>query len=200
MNNKEFAVIKVNSKQFIVSEGDTLVLDRITPKSDVEILLLNNGKDTLVGEPSVDDAGVLLEIVEQKQDKKVSVRRFKAKSRYRKNKGHRQPISVVKVKKLGKGVKTEIVLNIREKNTDISKEKTGEEKVEKKVKEEVKTVEKTTQNLIKDVEGLSDSMKEKLIGAGYDTVEKVKKATDKELTSIKGVGQKAVDKLRELIK
>ncbi len=215
MNNKEFAVIKVNSKQFIVSEGDTLVLDRISPQSSVEVLLLNVDSNVEIGEPIVENAGVVLEVIEEKKDKKISVRRFKSKSRYRKNRGHRQPISIVKIKKLGKGVKNDIVINLRAKNAEESKAENKAEKKQstisskdqkansskKQVDEKVSDSKPTKDNLLlKDVEGISDAMKEKLQVAGFDTVEKVKNASDQELTSIKGVGQKAVDKLREIIK
>ena len=205
MNNKEFAVIQINSKQFIVTEGQTLVLDRVSTKSNIQVLLVNTGSDVLIGDPFVEDAGVSLEIIDDKKDKKISVRRFKSKSRYRKHKGHRQPISVIKVKKFGVGVKNEVVLNLKENtkegvketstdseiNSEKKKTRVAEEKVDKKKKSEL---------LVKDVEGISETLKEKLAAAGYDTVEKIKKASDEELTSLKGVGQKAVDKLRESIK
>jgi len=50
-----------------------------------------------IGQPEVEKAGVVLKVLEHGKDKKISVRRFKSKSRYRKNKGHRQGISIVEV-------------------------------------------------------------------------------------------------------
>jgi len=104
----DFAVIKLNSKQFLVSEGDQFKIDRIDPNSTVEVLLSSIGENLLIGEPNVSEICVVVEVIEDLKDKKVEVRRYKSKSRYRKNKSHRQPISVVKILSIRKGKKSEI--------------------------------------------------------------------------------------------
>ena len=64
------------------------------------MLLTDDGKTTKVGEPTVAGAKVVAEFVENAREKKISVIKFKAKSRYFKNRGHRQPYSRVKITKI----------------------------------------------------------------------------------------------------
>jgi len=65
-----------------------------------DVLLADDGKTTKVGEPTVKSAKVTAEFVQDGRDKKISVIRFRSKSRYFKNKGHRQPYSRVKITKV----------------------------------------------------------------------------------------------------
>jgi large subunit ribosomal protein L21 len=117
----QYAIIKTNGKQYKVTEGDTLVLDRLaTDKKSIifdEILLAVNDEDISVGKPTVDGARVEATIVEEKQGEKIRVTRFKAKSRYRKTIGFRAQQTVVKIDKIN----------------------LGSSKSEKKVKESTKT-------------------------------------------------------------
>ena len=84
----------------MVKEGDTL---EITRKEELanKVLFYKNDAETKIGTPFLEDVLVDLEKLEDKKDDKVVVARFKSKSRYRRKKGHRQPISVVKVKSIG---------------------------------------------------------------------------------------------------
>ena len=67
-----------------------------------------DGKDIEIGTPVLVDYEVKLKKVEDRRDRKIRVGRFKSKSRYRKVKGHKQPISIFEVEKVGKkGAKTE---------------------------------------------------------------------------------------------
>lgn len=93
----DLAVIRLNGKQHTVKSGSILKLDRISKDAGVEVLLWQEGDVLEIGTPVLADRKVEFSILEDKLDKKINVSRFKAKSRYRKHKGHRQPISVVKV-------------------------------------------------------------------------------------------------------
>ncbi len=89
----------------MVSEGDTLQVTRqidLAPK----VLFYKSDEVTKVGSPYLEDVAVGLEKLEDKKDKKVVVARFRAKSRHRRKVGHRQPISVIKVKSISQGAKT----------------------------------------------------------------------------------------------
>ena len=97
VNFMDLAVIRLNGKQFTVKNGSILKLDRLQKDSLAEVLLWQDGQDVEIGTPVLTNRSVKLEVLEDKLDKKVNVSRFKAKSRYRRHKGHRQPISVVKV-------------------------------------------------------------------------------------------------------
>lgn len=84
----------------MVKEGDTLEVTRQSELSYKTLFYKNEG-DTVVGTPYLEDILVDLEKLEDKKDDKVVVARFKSKSRYRRKRGHRQPISVVRVNGIG---------------------------------------------------------------------------------------------------
>ena len=102
-----FAVIATGGKQYVVRPGDTLEVEKLTgehKEGDTitfsDVLLVDDGKDTKVGTPTVSGAKVTASFVEDGRAKKISVIRFRAKSRYFRNKGHRQPYSKVNIEKI----------------------------------------------------------------------------------------------------
>jgi large subunit ribosomal protein L21 len=99
----KMAVIKTGGKQYLVKEGDVLSIEKLDGKKEGskisfdEVLLVDDGKTTKVGEPTVKGAKVSAEVLSQGRAKKVTVIRYKAKSRYFKKRGHRQPFTKVKI-------------------------------------------------------------------------------------------------------
>ncbi|MCH8474417.1 MAG: 50S ribosomal protein L21 [Opitutales bacterium] len=97
------ATIKTQGRQFIVSEGDTLTVNRFPGTeagSTVEItdvLSIGEGADTKIGSPLVDGAVVKASVIENKRDKKVIIFKKKKRKGYRRKRGHRQEISVIKI-------------------------------------------------------------------------------------------------------
>lgn len=89
------AVIALGGKQFVVKEGDKIISEKLdhkdgdTVKVD-EVLLVNDGEQTVVGAPFVEGASVSLKLDRTVKGEKVEIRKFKAKSRYRRSTGHRQ--------------------------------------------------------------------------------------------------------------
>ena len=101
---ESIAVIEIIPRQFLVKEGDILVVNNLNLK-DKEIitpnvLLTHNGEKTKIGQPFVKGAVVRLEHLETKKGLKIRVAKFKAKSRYRRVKGHRQLETHLKVKSI----------------------------------------------------------------------------------------------------
>ncbi len=95
----KYAVIALGGKQFIVEEGSQVHVDhQVNPEA--KVLLYRDGKSLKIGTPYVENVVVKLSLV---RDYKIKTRiaRFKSKSRYRRVKGHKQPMSVVPVDKLG---------------------------------------------------------------------------------------------------
>lgn len=119
----KYAVIKFASKQFLVQEGDVIELERQKLPLKMEVLMYSDGTKKLIGEPQLKEVSIKAVVLEEKLGKKVRVARFKKKSGYEKVKGHRQPISIVKIEKIIFGTEKA-------------------EKVEKSVKAVVKKVEK----------------------------------------------------------
>ena len=90
------AIIKTGGKQYIISEGDTIYIEKIKDVnandeiSFDKILLTYNNGDVKVGVPTLSDAQVKGKVLEVKKGKKVTLHKFKNKVRYRKTIGHRQ--------------------------------------------------------------------------------------------------------------
>ena len=104
MKKGEFAVIQTGGKQYQVAVGDTVKIEKISDelkKGDTvtfdRVLLVDNGSDTTIGTPYISEAKVIAEITEAGRGKKIDVVKYKAKSRYFKLRGHRQPYMKVKI-------------------------------------------------------------------------------------------------------
>ncbi len=101
----DYCVVQLNGKQFKVAKGDKLCLDKLPYKEnetfEVSDVLLTSKKGKIqVGQPLVKKAKVQFKLLENKRSKKLRVAKFRAKSRYRRVKGHRQHQSIVEVIKL----------------------------------------------------------------------------------------------------
>jgi len=114
-DNSDFAIIETGGKQYRVAIGDTIKIEKIkadSAKGSVEpkqgdtlifdkVLLTDNGKDiTNIGTPYVVGAKVSATLVEIGRAAKVTVIKYKQKSRYLKKNGHRQPFFKVQITKI----------------------------------------------------------------------------------------------------
>lgn len=101
-----FAIIETGGKQYVVEEGRFFSTEKIEkPEGETvefEALLVSDdeGKDTKVGTPTVKGAKVIGKIMEHGRETKISVIKYKPKSRYRRNVGHRQPFTKVMIEKI----------------------------------------------------------------------------------------------------
>src|SRR3989344_2141159 len=102
-----FAVIQTGGKQYKVSEGDVIVIEKLPgdkkagEKVSFDTVLLNDsGKDLTIGTPNIAGAKVSGEVVDAGRARKVTVIKYKAKSRYFKKRGHRQPFLKVRIEKI----------------------------------------------------------------------------------------------------
>ena len=95
----KYAVIRIGGKQFKVEEGSVFKLPRQKTLA-TEVLLFSDGKKIEVGTPIVKGVTVKVEVLEETSEK-TRVARYRSKSRYRKVTGHKQPISILKVKSIG---------------------------------------------------------------------------------------------------
>ncbi len=101
----KWAVINQQGQQYLVKEGETIEIEKITGKKGEEVkfnevLLLSEEKKLIIGQPLVKQAYLLGEIKDQVKTAKITVAKFKAKSRYRRSRGHRQLKTFVKIKKI----------------------------------------------------------------------------------------------------
>lgn len=98
-----YAVVKTGGKQYRVSKDDILRVEKLDGEAgdvvtlDDVLMLGGEGGDVTVGAPTVDGASVAAEIVEQMRDKKIVIFKKRRRQNYRRKKGHRQHLTVLKV-------------------------------------------------------------------------------------------------------
>mgnify|MGYP001571493695 CR=1 FL=1 len=99
-----FVVIETGGKQYKVAEGDSIKIEKLSDtlkKGDVvtfdKVLLSDDGASTTIGTPYIAGAKVQAEITEAGRGRKIEVIKYKAKSRYFKLRGHRQPYMKVRI-------------------------------------------------------------------------------------------------------
>jgi len=99
------AVIKTGGKQYLVSPGDKIKIEKINKKEGSQItfsnvLLLEKGKKVEIGNPKVKKARVVGKVLGQGKSKKVIIFKSRASKRYKVKKGHRQPFTEVEIEKI----------------------------------------------------------------------------------------------------
>lgn len=151
-----FAVIELQWHQYIVREGDTIVVDKLDLEGDSyvasDVLLISDedGKDTVIGTPYVEGMSVTFDVVESfTKGEKIRVLKFKRKNRYQRVIWHRPHQTILKAVSIWKwGAKKS---TSKKEEGDVTEKKvttkTAEKKPETKAtpkKTETKKVAKTT--------------------------------------------------------
>jgi large subunit ribosomal protein L21 len=103
-----YAIVKTGGKQYRVSEGQTLLVERL-PASDgdtveLEPLLLVDGTDVIDGE-GLGSVKVSAKIVAHERGPKLRIVKFKPKRGYKRRNGHRQELTRIEVTSLGRKAK-----------------------------------------------------------------------------------------------
>ncbi|HKB90274.1 MAG TPA: 50S ribosomal protein L21 [Opitutaceae bacterium] len=100
------ATIKTQGKQFSVTEGTVLIVDRFpgTEKGATveinEVLSTGEGADFKVGTPTLPGASVTAKVLENKRGKKIVVFKKKKRKGHERKQGHRQDLSVIKIESI----------------------------------------------------------------------------------------------------
>ena len=100
-----YAVMETGGKQYRVTAGDTLEIERLPVEAGQthtfdRVLLVNNDGKVSVGAPTVAAARVVADVVEHKRCEKLIIFKFKRRKGYHKKQGHRQELTVVKIKEI----------------------------------------------------------------------------------------------------
>jgi len=100
-----FAIIETGGKQYRVKQGDTIRVEKLNVNvGDTvefkEVLAIGEGSNVNFGAPLLPHACVVAKAIEHGKEKKIIVFRYKAKSRYRKKNGHRQPFTKVVIESI----------------------------------------------------------------------------------------------------
>jgi large subunit ribosomal protein L21 len=90
-----YAVIRTGGKQYRVEAGQRLRVEKLSGAAGdrvefPDVLMIGGDGETAIGAPTVENASVVGEIVEQGRGRKVTVFKYKNKTRYRRVRGHRQ--------------------------------------------------------------------------------------------------------------
>lgn len=101
-----YAVIKTGGKQYRVSEGDIINVEKIArtegkKKINIKEVLMVVDKDNVtVGTPYVESATVVANAIEDGKSEKIIVYKYKRKKDYRRKQGHRQPYTKLEISKI----------------------------------------------------------------------------------------------------
>lgn len=100
------AIIKTGGKQYLVSIGDEIKIEKIKDKKQGdeivfdEVLLVEKQRKLEIGTPFIKNVKVTGKIIEEGKAKKITILKYKAKTHYKVKKGHRQPFMKVKIEKI----------------------------------------------------------------------------------------------------
>lgn len=97
-----FAVIKTGGLQYSVKPGDVIKINKVELEPEAtfditDVLMFSDGDKTEIGNPTIDGAVAKLQVVRQMRNEKVIVFKKHRRHNYRRKKGHRQPMTLVKV-------------------------------------------------------------------------------------------------------
>ena len=100
-----YAVLETGSKQYRVTAGDTLQVERLSveagqPFTFDRVLMVNNDGKITVGSPTVGSASVVADVVEHIRGEKKLTFKMKRRKGYHKTIGHRQELTIVKIKEI----------------------------------------------------------------------------------------------------
>lgn len=97
-----YAVVRTGGKQYRVAKDDVIIVEKLSGETGSsieleEILALVDGKELTIGTPLVDGARVAATVLDQKRDKKIIVFKKRRRTGYKRSKGHRQDITVLRI-------------------------------------------------------------------------------------------------------
>ena len=106
-----YAVISSGGKQYRVSEGETLRVEKLAGGAGSKVtfgplLFADDGGGVQIGQPTVKGVTVEAEIVDQGLAKKIVIFKYKRRKSYRRKQGHRQPYTALKITAIRAGAKS----------------------------------------------------------------------------------------------
>lgn len=168
-----YAVVKTGGKQYRVSKDDIIRIERLDGEAGEvvtlgEVLMIGDGAEVKIGAPFIDGAAVAGEIVEQTRGDKIIVFKKRRRQNYRRKKGHRQHLTVLKV--------TDIL-------TDGARPaKKAAAKKPAKAKEEAKPeAQASFTDDVSLIGGVGPKLKEKLEGYGVSSLKQIAAMSEKDV-------------------
>lgn len=112
-----YAVIRTGGKQYRVSEGDSIKVEKLTAEVGQEVhfgevLWIEDENGVQVGTPILKDARVTGKVTRQGKAGKILVFKFKRRKMYRRKRGHRQQFAEVQIDRIIKTQPTETIAQL----------------------------------------------------------------------------------------
>jgi large subunit ribosomal protein L21 len=90
-----YAILRTGNRQYRVEAGSIIDVERLPNEVDEsfvinDVLLIGNGDETIIGQPTVEGASVKVTVVDQYRAKKIIVFKYRQRTNYRRKRGHRQ--------------------------------------------------------------------------------------------------------------
>ena len=97
-----YAVVKSGARQYRASVGDTITVERLPAEVGqqlelAEILLVSDGEQIEIGQPTIGGAKILATVVAQEKGPKIRIFKYHPRKRYRRRAGHRQRYTRLRV-------------------------------------------------------------------------------------------------------
>ncbi len=104
----DYAIVKTGGKQYRVSPGDVLDVELLTAEAGTttrldHVLALSRDGQMRFGAPTVPGACVIAAVQSHYKDRKITVYKYKAKTRYRRKRGHRQNYTRIQIQSIETG-------------------------------------------------------------------------------------------------
>ena len=100
-----YAIVTTGGKQYKVAKGDVIDVERLDAqpgdKVKLDVILLNDGKKTVVDADALSKKKVTCEVVDQFKGEKVTVFKFKKRKNYKRLRGHRQRLTRIQITQIG---------------------------------------------------------------------------------------------------
>ncbi|MCI6548340.1 MAG: 50S ribosomal protein L21 [Coriobacteriaceae bacterium] len=99
-----YAIVTTGGKQYKVAKGDVIDVEKLDAqpgdKVSLDVLMLNDGKNTVVDAAALAEKKVTAEVVDQHKGEKQVIFKFKKRKRYHRTKGHRQNLTKLRISEL----------------------------------------------------------------------------------------------------
>lgn len=100
-----FAIIKTGGKQYKVSGGQRVKIEKLKTSADGgvvfdNVLMVAHNNEVKIGQPGVEGAKVTARVVKQARARKIIILKYRPKKRYKKKMGHRQPYTEIQIEKI----------------------------------------------------------------------------------------------------
>jgi len=100
-----YAVVEAGGKQYKISPGDMVTVEKLPGEAGsqvvlAKVLMVSDDGIVKVGQPLLDGAKVVAEIMAQERGPKITVFKFKRRKKYRRKQGHRQALTRIRIKEI----------------------------------------------------------------------------------------------------